>query len=376
LRRQIASRASPGRVERSIAPSVAAIPSPPPLPTGAVAHAPASIPTRCSSDVTDALQSWIDSVPDNSTLQLAKDASYRIDGTLTIEDRNRLLFDGNGATLQARTTGKRGRGQLVLKGGRDLTVRSLTVRGANPHGGANPSAYVADLEAQHAYSVHGATDVLLDHVQAYDTYGDFVYIGAQQQTPSENVTVANSVFERSGRQGISITDANGVLVTANAISGAGRSLFDIEPNLKTQTVRNVHLVGNVTGAATNFWIANKGANADVGDIVVTGNRMVASTGGLVLVYARKGTPRGPYAFRDNTLIANNAVTDEGATGALYFALTDNITIRDNTVRFPAGANMAAVELRNAHHVDVSGNHFDGAGRAILSDAQSGDIHGP
>jgi hypothetical protein len=361
----------------SIAPPAnAAVPSPPPLPTGAVAHPPASIAADCSADVTDALQSWVESVPDNSTLQLGTNACYRIEGTLVIEGRNRLLLDGEGATLRASGTGRRNRGQLSLKGGADLTVRDLIVRGVNPHAGASAAAYVPDLEAQHGFSVHGATDVLLDHVQAYDTYGDLVYIGPDGNTPSHNVTVANSVFERSGRQGISITDANGVTITANVIAGIARSLIDIEPNFIRQTVRNVHIVGNVTGAAVNFWLANKGAPADIGEIVVSGNRMTAPTGGLVFVFARKGPARGPYAFDGNQMIANDVVTDEDSSGAFYFARVDGVTVRDNTVRFPAGKNMPAVELHDVHGAQVSGNHFDGAGRGILADSQSADVHGP
>jgi hypothetical protein len=358
------------------APPPATIAKPPPLPTGATVSVPSSIAANCSADVTDALQSWIASVPDNSTIAFGKNACYRLDGTVIVEDRARLLLEGNGATLRANGTGNRERGQLVLRGGHDLTVRDLVVRGVNPHAGATAAAYVADLEAQHAFAVHGATNVLLEHVQAYDTYGDFVYIGPEGPTPSHDVTVANSVLERSGRQGISITGAIGVTITGNVISGSARSMFDIETNLRTQPVRDVHIVGNVTGAAVNFWIANKGSNSDIGDFVVSGNRMAAPTGGLVFVFARRGTPRGPFEFIDNQLSTTGAVNDEGSSGAFYFALTDNVTLRGNTVQLPAGRNMPAVELHDVHHVDVSGNHFDGAGRAIITDAQSGDIHGP
>ena len=70
------------------------------------------------------------------------------------------------------------------------------------------------------------------------------------------------------------------------------------------------------------------------------------------------------------------MSDEGATGAFFFSRVDGVTIRDNTVQFPAGRNMPAVELRDVQHAVISGNHFDGAGRAIVADAQSADIHGP
>jgi hypothetical protein len=58
---------------------------------------PASIPANCSRDVTAALNRWIASVPDDSTLEFPPKACYEIEGTLFVNNRHRLLFNGNGA---------------------------------------------------------------------------------------------------------------------------------------------------------------------------------------------------------------------------------------------------------------------------------------
>ena len=47
-----------------------------------------------------------------------------------------VTIDGNGATLQAKTPGDQGRRHLWIQGGKNLVVRDLTVRGANPNAGA------------------------------------------------------------------------------------------------------------------------------------------------------------------------------------------------------------------------------------------------
>src|SRR5437016_570956 len=91
-------------------------------PSGAVREVPASIARDCSVDVAPALQSWIDSVPDNSTLSFAPKACFRIDEPVRVKQRHRMLLDGNGAALKAVTMGGRNRSQLVLAGGGDLTV--------------------------------------------------------------------------------------------------------------------------------------------------------------------------------------------------------------------------------------------------------------
>jgi hypothetical protein len=371
----------PGGAPVAAAGGSGGIKSPPPTvktttpsaPTGAVKAVPASIARDCSVDVAAALGSWIASVPDNSTLSFPAKACYRIDETVVVEGRNRLLLDGNGATLKAVTTGDRNRAQLQLRGGTDLTVRNLIVRGANPHAGATAAAYKPELEAQHAFQVNGATNVLLDHVQAYDTYGDFVYIGPGNHEPSRNVTVANSTFDRSGRQGISITWAVGVTIQANTIADVARSMFDLEANTRKAEVRDIHIVGNVTGAAVNFWFANKGFAATIGSVSIVGNRMDAGTGGLLFVYAKRGDYRGPYLVEGNRFVAGDLIHDEGASAAFFFAFSSDVTIRDNDVGFPNGKQMPAVELRNSHHVRVTGNRFTGAGRTIVASAGSTDV---
>ncbi len=334
---------------------------------------PAAIAHDCSVDVSAAMQSWIASVPDNSTLRLARNACYRVDETVLLEGRNRILLDGNGATLKSVTTGSRTRAQLKLKGGSDLTVRNLIVRGANPNAGANAKAYHPELEAQSGFQLNGVTNVLLDHVQAYDTYGDFVYVGPARQLPSRGVTVANSTFDRSGRQGISVTSAVGVVIEANTISDVARSVFDLEANTAETEIRDIRIVGNVTGAAVNFWLANKGFPAHIGSVQITDNRMDVASGGLVFVYAKRGDLRGPYDVERNRFIAAGVISDEGATGAFFFSYTTDVTIRANDVTFPAGKAMPAVELRNAHHVVVTGNRFVNAGRTVVASQGSTDI---
>jgi len=275
-----------------------------------------------------------------------------------VREKHHVRIEGNGAVLKAFSLGDRNRAQLVLQGGSDITVHNLVVRGANPAAGASRSAYQPELEAQHAFSVSGATDVVLDDVQAYDVYGDFVYIGSGPRgETSRNVTVSNSEFSRSGRQGISVTNGVNVTIKGNKIGEVARSLFDIEPNDPAQQARSIHIIGNTTGAAVNFWLADKGAPASIGDIEISGNRMTAATGGLFFVFVDSGAYRGPFLFENNDLIANNKVMDEGSKGAFFFTHAENITIRNNTVHFEG--TMPAVELRELTSRASGGEHLQG-----------------
>jgi Right handed beta helix region len=347
-------------------------------PTGKTHPAPRSIASDCSTDVTAALTKWIASVPDNSTLQLGERACYRVDGSFTIANRETLLVDGNGATIKATTKGSRIRVHIGIADSENIIVRDLTVRGANPRGGATRAAYVPELEAQHGFSLGGVRHVLLDKVQAYDVYGDFVYVsgghGPNRGQPSDNVAVVRSRFARSGRQGIAVTNGRNVTVENNDISDVARSLFDLEPNVERNTVRAVRIEGNTTGAAVNFWIAAKGAGNQMGDIVVRGNTMRAPTGGLVFVFGgEQQGARGPFTFDGNRLRITGAVTDEGAVGAFFFTHTDTIEIRNNQIDLPPRRDMPVVELRSCRHVVVEGNRVENGGRLVMADGASADV---
>jgi parallel beta-helix repeat protein len=337
---------------------------------------PRSIASDCSTDVTAELQSWFDQLPDHVTAELRTDGCYRVEGTVELAERRNFVLDGNGATLKATTVGAGGRlavrqrSQLNIVGSDDVTVRNLIVRGANPHAGIAAAAYQPDLEAQHAFSLHGDDGVILDRVQAYDVYGDFVYIGGMGRTPSRHITVENSRFARNGRQGISITNSDDIVITGNDIRDVRRSLFDLEPNRRADEARHVRIDDNVTGRAVNYWLADKGSGVNIGDVTVSRNVMQEPTGALVIVYGPASGRRGPFTFVDNTFRTTGAVSDENAAGAFLFAYASGIRLDGNVVRVPPARRLVGVELRSAADVVIVDNRFVGATKPLLADAAS------
>lgn len=349
-----------------------AAPTPVSRPTGATFTTPSSITADCSQDVTPQLAGWIASVPDNSVLSFPTGACYRIDTTLVIQERSQLLLEGHGATLKAVTEGDRNRDHLRITKSSNVIVHDLIVRGANPQAGTSDAAYRPDREAQHAFNIVNGEGVVLDHVQAYDVYGDFVYIGGVVM--SRNVTVGESRFERSGRQGIAVTNAEHVLIERNEIAEVGRSLFDLEPNKKTGRAQHVQLLSNTTGAAKNFWLASKGAGSEVGNVAIRGNVMRAATGGLIWVRSPAQLPaRRGFNIGDNTFLALGGVSDEGSVGAFFFQNCADIAISGNRVMFEEDRAMPAVELRASTRVEIKGNQFDGSARDLEADPASTEI---
>jgi hypothetical protein len=342
----------------------------PPPPGTPYFPAPSSIRSDCSRDVTSKLQKWIASVPDHSTLSFNRGGCYRIDGSLLIEDRWGLTFQGNGATFKAMTDGDQKRRHFWIKGGGNWAFQNLVVIGANPNAGLDKEAWRPDRAFQHAFALQGVQGAVLDNVRAYDVYGDFVNIsrdGRRGDGPwSRNVIVQNSTFERNGRQGLSIGAGENITIQWNYVGEVRLTTFDIE-TLPGLGARGIHFSNNVTGRGKHHWLANWGAGHDISDINIVKNIMIFPTGlRPVRVKTPPGGLRGPYYIADNDFVVHFA-----PAGAFGFAGATNVIVAENHVVF-LRRGTTAVTLLGSHHVRVIGNHFQGAARILTADKDSSD----
>ena len=349
----------------SRSPSTSPSTSPPasPSPIGGVA-VPSSITSDGSRDATANLQAFVDSVADNSTIVFPAGAVYRIDGMLLFRSRWGLTFDGNGATLERVNAGLSGTDDALFTrevrfmGGGNLTIRNLSVVGANPNAGMSNSAFDPAYEFQHGIELDGVQGALLDHVRIQDVYGDFVYLGMSQsqgvQTPSRNVTIQNSRFERNGRMGISVDYAEDTIIQNNYMGDCRRSWVDVEPTGATWQVRGLTIRNNTVGPHRLNFFANAGRGDKVGDIVISGNRTAPRVAFGAITISRGDSPLALGGYRGPYLIAGNV----GPTRAGFsFREAAGITIRNNDIPFPKDV---VVQLNDAHTIQVHDNNFTGA----------------
>jgi hypothetical protein len=323
-------------------------------PAAPAATVPGSIPGDCSRDVTTELNAWIASVPDGSTLRFGPAACYRVDRTIRIKDRVGLTIDGNGATFRAMTSGRelppsqaRTRSMFSFTRGRDLTVRDVVVRGANPNAGTGDHAYVAALEAQTAYVVGGVHDMVMDHVEAYDVYGDFVFVGPATQ----HLVVRNSKFSRNGRQGWTINGED-ITFEHNSIRATRRATVDLEPATRTSIARRILIRDNTIGPGRLYFLANEGQAAPTEDISVIGNTFVHKA-----MTIRVSPPRGTRVRYRVVGNVSDTPVGFGGGGALTFNNVVGIEVRDNVQPMQKGRHISGVSIRNSRDVVVRGNSF-------------------
>jgi hypothetical protein len=323
---------------------------------GTVVTPPASIASDCSVDVTASIQAVLTALPDNATLQFAPGACYRIDGTLLVKGRVGLTIDGRGVTFRQVTNGAelvnpsrvRARNVWTFQQNTNLTVRDMTVFGANPAAGRGDKAYQPKYEGQHAYTVLSGTNTLLDHVQAYDTYGDFVFVG-----PAVNgLVVRNSVFSRNGRQGWTINGSN-ITFDHNTISETRRATVDMEPSLPSWAAHNVTISNNEVGKGRGLFVANKGAPlAPIDNVSIVNNHLTRKSLQILV--------GGGAGYRNNYRVIGNTsdVHVSGFGSSMSFRNVVGLEVRDNVQPTQFAHPLFGVGLWHASHVVISGNRWE------------------
>jgi len=202
--------------------------------------APTSIDRTGRLDVSVALNAFIRSVPDGSTITFPANSYYRIENIVLVGARHNLVIDGAGSTFFATTDGSsvlptgpnsvkqhwpRHRNQWLVFDSSNIVLRNLTVRGANVNGGISDAAFVLAFEAQAGVEFYNTTNSTLENCKVRYTYGDLVYIGNR----ASDTTVRGCSLAASGRQGVTVAYGSRVVIDRNDFLQIRRSAIDLEP---------------------------------------------------------------------------------------------------------------------------------------------------
>jgi hypothetical protein len=324
-------------------------PTPTTKPPSGVRNVPA-----IKGDATKDLQQVVNSMPAGATIKLKPGAKYRIDGTLKIKSKQRLTIEGEkssclststaahgacktAATIYSSTSRVPNTAQISIQGGSNIVIRNITINGVNPNAGTGEAAYNKKRAFEHGIEILGATGVEVDHLTINDVYGDFVYVGRSltSRDPSRNIWIHDGSFHRNGRQGVGITDANAVLVKDNTFGEARRTLIDLEPGARGNSLSGIFIVHNeVFQSRTNF-ISAEGQGA-VDNVVVKDNILRDHP---LAIYAK--TPAGSPP-RVNWVINHNSSETISSTPTIWLKGINGVEVTDNSQRL--ARNQPMVDL--------------------------------
>jgi hypothetical protein len=340
------SSAVPEPTDVTAMPASTSTSTPAPIPSDAL-KVPASIDATGSKDVAVALQSFINGVPNGSTIVFKAGGTYRLDSRLSINGRRNLTLEGNGARLDLKGTSGRydSIGIQVMNGSVGTTIRDFTMVGNNQDAGT--SAACCSREAQHAIAITGSDDTLIEDMDIRRVWGDCVYAGVQTLGGawSTGVTFRDSTCRLTGRHGVGIIAAERVRIVNNVFDEIGYMIVDIEPNRGDQGAIDVVVRDNTIGTygLTRSYVAKllgaggPDTGAIVRDVTVTGNTVEGNPGGydgkvLGVTIQVKGD-RGP---REDFTITNNVAKNPANGPVMNFRETHGVTVTGNTQPLKSG----------------------------------------
>ncbi|HZA26576.1 MAG TPA: right-handed parallel beta-helix repeat-containing protein [Actinomycetota bacterium] len=292
-------------------------------------------------DATGIIQAQIDAAPDGSTIVFPP-GRYRCEGSIKVENRTGLKFRGP-ATFYATqkgpldAQGNSQRRHWWFIGCTDVTVDDLRVVSTNtrPDQREGFGAYLANYEFEHGFAIHECLGVVVRNCSTFGTWGDGLYIG--NQAPSRNVRVSGLVVEWNGRQGLAVSNADGVLLENIQIRNTRRAGFDLEPATALWSVRNVEIRNSFTNG---YHVAFASAgNGDVSNIYIHHNRIKGPGVPWVYVRASDGTRRRNWRIHDNRVLNYLG----SPMPALFFSKVDNVSVRRN--KSPIVATQSRLAIR-------------------------------
>lgn len=352
-----------------------------PAVTGSTVYlSPNSIDNTGATDVTAALQAWIDSVPNGATLtpniMRLRAGTYRVESIVWLRFRKNFVLDFSlGAQVIANTDAagltlpgtfdQRQRSQFIFTCCQNFVVYEPNVRGANPVTDyTNRAIYVDVLELQHALRFAGCLDYEVSGGTLSRTYGDGIYNGYGQ--PSAGVHqlcqrgwIHDTEIFQTGRQGISPCGVRDHVFEDGYNHHNGRASFDFEPigfpakvggsDPDTFGVFNTHLSGWTFGPCYLSTIAHKGSG-------FTDTFVIKNCTGLTqndcefkgFFGASDFNDHTPGEQRYNLWIVNNSFPGNGS-------------------QFASSGGHGAIQMQRYSRVYVGGNNIPVQNRKYLQD---------
>jgi hypothetical protein len=305
---------------------------------------PSSIDSSGGSDVSTALQRFVDGVPNGSTIAFRSGGTYRLSRGIQLRNRRNLVFDGNGATF--RMTGSSGALEasafFLSTGNQGITIREFDLVGNHAAAGT-ANAYQGGR--QMGVLIWGGTDILIHDVTMQRFYSDCVYIGTNtERVWSDGITFRDSTCTLTGRHGVTINAGRDVTVQRVRFDEIGMFVVDMEPNYSTDGAARVMIRDNTIGSYglndefTSWVLAAVGADGSVmEDVSLIGNRISGTARSGVAGDARglhvRVENRGP---RRNFVIRDNVSTRTVVGPAIRFTGVSGGAITGNTQPLSSG----------------------------------------
>jgi hypothetical protein len=242
---------------------------------------------------------------------------------------------------------------IKIVGGQDITVIGGHLLNSNTQG-----VFSRTRAAWHGVTVVGTDGLSLEGLHIEGVWGDFVYLNHKKTTRADNVLLDGGLYERNGRQGVTMNAVDALEIANIEFHNIQRVLFDHEPDsLGGATSVFIHDCTGQSGGLA-FMSLRPSAGTPLHDITVSNYHL--QSGHFRITAATGGVQRANFVFMNNTTDALTPYTGlspmitVGGSSAGW----DGVTIRYNHDFGTANAPAFAVSAQSTHVVTTP-NDFVG-----------------
>ena len=268
--------------------------APTPTPPPAAYTLPSSIPADCSRDTSADLNTWLASVPDNSTATFPANGCFTGAQTIYLIDRHGLTIDGHGSTFRITSQGNtktafragwnRTGGNWMLLRGDHITLRNINAVGSFPLAGqpislANESAQAGYAEYMSNFGVYGTSYATIQNSSGSAPWGDTLTTGAplyvdNNTSPvvyTSHLLVDHLTSSSPSRDCFALTSGQTMTVQHSSCAHAWYGGSDEEIDNSSQPLTGVSLLSNSWSDYNLFAVAIPVAGPNVGTFTIKGN---------------------------------------------------------------------------------------------------------
>jgi outer membrane murein-binding lipoprotein Lpp len=319
-------------------------PTPAPTPTPTGVSVPTSIDKTGATDVTSALQTFINNQPNGTTIIFPANGIYKTTGRVSITNKTGLTLIGNGSDLRVSDTGLR----VVTSS--NITIRGFDIVGTNTQAGT--TAACCTDEGEHGVAIYSSNTTLIEDVDVTRVFGDCVYVNANVVpggTWSDGVTYRDSDCTLTGRHGIGVIRGRNMVIENVFFDDIGFDVVDLEPGAADAGAIGFMFRNNTVGfygwtdSYNSFLLAACGASgAVIRDVTVTGNTVEGNV--ISWVGSSGAQPRavnirvcGEDGPRSNIAVTNNTSNFTVRGPAMTITQTTGVTVTGNRQPLSSGS---------------------------------------
>lgn len=229
---------------------------------------------------------------------------------------------------------------------------------------------------------YGSSDITVEHSHISNMWGDGMIAAGSDTAHNYRIRVLNNTFSNNRRQGMSLTDVDGVAVTGNVFENTHGSSpasgVDLEPSGSFEAVTHAVFAKNRFANNAGWGFTANGIRGTISDLELTDNVSTGNGNDGIQLYALStavvaandverngfkappGYGNGIYLnFTSSVSVSGNNVSDNRSAGIAVSGRCVGVKLQSNTILRSGSSGVVVGETSSGKPTEfvVSNNHI-------------------